>query len=91
MLKLTILFLSFFAFEATADLEHKPGQGGQPLAKKLTLSRGCFHEMENLGCGHPREDQGYFVSCLVDKPGQLTPNCQKFFTKLYGTKNTEND
>lgn len=81
-----LILLILGTLSAHADLEHKPGQGAMPLQQKLTVSHSCFKEIDSLGCGHPRDDQEFFIGCLDDKRDELTPSCQKFFEKLYGKK-----
>ncbi len=78
-----VIFISFTAY---ADLEHKEGQGTMPKSQKLSISRSCFKEIDHIGCGHPRDDQEFFTSCLDEKKDELNPSCQVFFEKLYGKK-----
>lgn len=87
-MKVGLMIISIFiSINSYGDMEHKPGQGIQPSAEKLSLSRGCFKEMRYLGCGHPREDHGYFIACLANNRDQLSNNCQSFFQRLYEKKN----
>ena len=86
MKNLLIAFGIFISLEAMADLEHREGQGTIPSSKELGVSRACFREIDNLGCGHPLEDQEYFNTCLADQKTTLSSNCQIFFEKLYGSK-----
>lgn len=79
---ITIAFSSF----AFADLEHKAGQGDAPPEKKVSLARGCFREIDNLGCGHPKDDLGFFRGCLDENRENLSASCQTFFGKLYSKK-----
>lgn len=79
------LFL-FISLSAMADLEHKEGMGAPPLKQKLSIARGCFKEINELGCGHPRDDQEFFIGCLEESKDDLTPSCQGFFEKLYGKR-----
>jgi hypothetical protein len=86
-MKRSMLALVFiFSLSAHADLEHKPGQGEMPLRQKLSVSHGCFNEIDTIGCGHPRDDQEFFIGCLQDHKDELTPSCQTFFERLYGNK-----
>lgn len=87
MKKIIIVLASFFTLSVMANLEHKPGQNGQPSKERLSRARGCFTEIQEHGCAHPREGQEIFKTCLEDKIEILTPSCQAFFKKLYGTKN----
>jgi hypothetical protein len=66
-----------------ADMEHRPLQGEKPSNERLSLSRGCFQEIRLLGCGHPREDQVFFKTCLQEQQNSLTPVCFNFFHRLY--------
>lgn len=78
--------LLLFSFSAFADLEHVEGQGAAPSRQKLTSARGCFQEIRNLGCGHPREDQDFFIGCLEENKDSLSPSCKSFFEVLYGKR-----
>lgn len=87
-MKATLLISSLlFSTFLMADMEHKPGIGAVPVRQKLTKQRGCFQEIRNLGCGHPREDQTFFNTCLSEKSDQLSSECLTFFEKLYGKRN----
>lgn len=88
MKKIIIGLSVLFSIAAHADMEHKSGQGEQPSLQKMTLSRGCFTEADQLGCGHPREDHEYFIACVQDNRNQLSISCQHFFKKLYGNRVT---
>lgn len=86
-MKRTMLVSVFlFSLSAHADLEHKAGMGTMPQKQKLSVAHACFNEIDNIGCGHPRDDQEFFISCLDEKKDELTPSCQTFFQKLYGKK-----
>jgi hypothetical protein len=78
--------LLVFSMSAMADIEHKPGMEGHPSQQKLSIARTCFKEIDNKGCGHPRDDQEFFISCLDETRDELTLSCQSFFQKLYGKK-----
>lgn len=78
----------FLSLSAHADLEHKEGLGTMPKTQKLSISRSCFKEIDDIGCGHPRDDQEFFISCLQENKDELNPSCQSFFEKLYGKKKT---
>lgn len=86
MKRLMLVVLFFGTLSAHADLEHIPGQGAMPKSQKLSAARSCFHEIDNMGCGHPRDDQEFFNGCLEEKRDELTLSCQAFFEKLYGKK-----
>ncbi len=79
----TLLFSSF----SKADLEHKTGQGANPSQEKLSLSRGCFEEIDVFGCGHPRDDHEVFIACLDENKKKLSASCLSFFETLYGKRN----
>lgn len=85
-MKVMIILVLFSSVVSFADMEHKEGQGSMPASKELTLSRGCFHEISKFGCGHPVEDQEYFITCLADNISEQAPNCRSFFERLYGKK-----
>lgn len=78
----TLLFSSF----SYADLEHKTGQGANPSQEKLSLSRGCFEEIDEQGCGHPRDDHEVFITCLDENKNKLSTSCAEFFENLYGKR-----
>ena len=61
------------SFSAHADLEHKQGQGALPERQKLSNAHNCFAEIDLKGCGHPRDDQEFFIACLDDNKDKLTP------------------
>jgi len=86
MKKLCFIISFLFTTNLLADLEHIAGQGASPGTKNLTLAQGCFIEISEQGCGHPRDDREIFVTCVNDKMDHLTPSCQSFFTKLYGKR-----
>lgn len=75
-----------FSSIALADLEHIPGQGEIPSRQKLSLSRGCFDEIDNKGCGRPGDDHEVFIACLDDNRDELSINCQSFIERLYGKR-----
>jgi hypothetical protein len=75
-----------FSYVASADLEHIRGQGQSPSGQKLSLSRGCFEQMENKGCGSPGKDHAFFIACLDDETDKITNDCQSFFERLYGKR-----
>lgn len=86
-MKCSMLVLVFlFSYSAYADLEHKPGMGTMPQKQKLSTAHACFDEIDHKGCGHPRDDQEFFIGCLDEYKTELTPSCQAFFDKLYGKK-----
>jgi hypothetical protein len=82
----TLLIAFLFLNISYADMEHKTGIGSTPKREKLMKQHGCFQEITNLGCVHPREDQMIFRSCLDEKNDQLSVECQSFFEKLYGKR-----
>jgi hypothetical protein len=81
-----LLLIMAISFSAFADLEHVEGMGSAPSKQKLSSSRGCFQEIRNLGCGHPREDQDFFTGCLEENKDSLSPSCKSFFEILYGKR-----
>ena len=85
---LILILLFLLSHSAMADLEHKEGQGMMPNKQRLTTAHTCFQEIDNMGCGHPRNDQEFFIGCLEENKDKLTLSCQKFFQKLYGRKKT---
>lgn len=85
-MKLFVMTALLFSFFAHADLEHREGQESKPTVENLSRSRGCFKEIKEQGCGHPRENQDFFSFCLQLKLESLTSDCQGFFSKLYGKR-----
>jgi hypothetical protein len=75
-----------FSFFASANLEHSSGLGAPPAAEKISISHGCFQEIQVLGCNHPRDGREEFNTCVRDRSDDLTPVCKTFFEKLYGKK-----
>lgn len=86
MKKIILVAFLILSTSAFADMEHRTGQGEKPSAKRLSVARGCFDEIDTLGCGHPRDDHDVFIGCLDDKREDLSPNCQSFFERLYGKR-----
>lgn len=84
-----IFIMTIMASQAFATLEHQKGFESKPSAERLSKSRGCFAEIEDLGCQHPREGQEKFNTCMSEKFTELKPSCQAFFEKLYGDKTKE--
>jgi hypothetical protein len=82
--KSVIVLALIFSSSAFSNLEHIEGQGSSPLKIKLNHSRGCFQDMAELGCGHPRDGHDSFVTCLNEKRTHLSSTCEAFFERLYG-------
>ncbi len=79
--------VSIFLISGTqvqASLEHRSDFENTPSEKRLSVARGCFRQMKELGCGHPRDGQENFERCLQSERKVLSINCQKFFARLYG-------
>lgn len=89
MLKTFFLLFICFTFKVQAHSEHTNKMGDLPTPKKINFSRGCFSEIEGLGCPHPRESAEIFRSCLEIKNPQLTPDCRTFFSRLYGKRQNQ--
>lgn len=86
MKRFLFILLFVFSSSAFADLEHVEGQGMAPTRQKLSSARGCFQEINHKGCGHPREDQEFFIACLDENKDSLSPSCKSFFETLYGKR-----
>jgi hypothetical protein len=86
-----ILFvlMMIITLSANATMEHQKGFETKPSDERLSKSRGCFAEIEVLGCSHPREGQEKFNTCLEEQFNNLKPTCQTFFGKLYGRKSVK--
>jgi hypothetical protein len=80
---LATLLLSLPTF-STVDLASL--ESTAPTAKELKTSRSCFGELETLGCGHPRDDQERFESCLHNVYSSLTTSCRQMMGELYGVR-----
>jgi hypothetical protein len=87
MKKIFILLILLLSSIVQADMEHKLGQGALPSPQKLSIARGCFKEIDEQGCGHPKENHEFFISCLEVKGNNLSSNCITFFNRLYGKRN----
>jgi hypothetical protein len=68
---------------AWADIDHKASDSDAPDAARISSNRACFQEAQALGCGHPRDDQESFVTCLGDRKDDLTAGCRTMLGKLY--------
>lgn len=86
MLKLFLLLTLLTPESVRAHLEHKRGQGSTPSSEKLHFTRGCFSEIADAGCPHPRDGSEIFRSCLDLKLQSVSKNCQGFFLRLYGKR-----
>jgi sulfite reductase alpha subunit-like flavoprotein len=86
MKSISIALLMFFMTNAHANIEYNSEDAAQTSPQELAQNRACFGELSNQGCGDPGEDVKTFRSCLHDSFAQLTPNCQKMMTGLYGRK-----
>jgi hypothetical protein len=84
-MKKTIIIISMLAsFSALAHQGHDFQPQEKPSEKSISTARSCFKELETLGCGHPREDQEYFVNCYRSNVQMISIDCQSFFETLYG-------
>lgn len=75
-----------FSLSAFANIDEASAVAVEPTESELKVSRACFSELETLGCGHPRDDQEHFESCLNNVYSSLTTSCKKMMTELYGVK-----
>lgn len=78
-------FMIFMAC-AHADIEYDAARESQASSTEIARNRACFAELTKQGCGDPGEDIKKFRTCLHDSYPQLTENCQKMMTNLYGKK-----
>jgi hypothetical protein len=86
-MKLIITLMTLFlSFPAMSHLEHRDGQESKPSTERLSVARGCFDEIQDYGCSHPREGQEIFNTCLDQKIEMISLPCQAFFTRLYGNR-----
>lgn len=76
-----ILMLSCDALKAMT--EHEPGMEERTSSAQIERNRLCFREARNLGCGHPRENQADFQSCILVRLPQLSSDCHQMMKRLY--------
>lgn len=84
-----LIYLMIVTSSIFATMEHQAGFESKPSAQRLSKSRGCFAEIQDLGCTHPREGQEKFNTCLSENFNGLNSSCQAFFKKLYGDKTSD--
>lgn len=75
-----------FSLSALANIDEGSAASVEPTATELKASRACFAELETQGCGHPRDDQEHFESCLNNVYSSLSSPCKSMMTGLYGIK-----
>lgn len=58
----------------------------QATDSEVQQNRGCFEELERLGC--PRQDDSpkEFRECLSQLHGKLDEQCKQMMLNLYGSK-----
>lgn len=78
--------LMLFIVNAQADIEYVETEESKATSMEIAQNRACFGELANQGCGDPGEDIKRFRSCLHDSFAQLTANCQKMMSHLYGKR-----
>ena len=86
MKSISIALFMFFIANAHADIEHTAADGAKASTQEIAQNRACFSELASQGCGDPGEDIKKFRSCLHDSYSQLSENCQKMMSNLYGKK-----
>lgn len=86
MKHLIIALTLFTSLLAQASIDEADLKAMEPTEAEVATSRGCFHELERLGCGHPREDLDQFKSCLENVNSSLSSNCQNMMGGLYKRK-----
>jgi hypothetical protein len=86
MKKLITMICLLASFSTFAHMDHAPRPEDKVSDETARYYRGCFKEIEALGCGHPREDHEYFVNCYRSNVRMLSPACQSFFDTLYGQR-----
>jgi hypothetical protein len=79
----TILFgfslMTLLSTSVFAHIEHREGD----RMDAIPSSQACFAEMRNLDCGHPMEDQEYFVNCYRNNVTALSNTCRDLLEQLY--------
>lgn len=88
MKKIILILGLFTTLAAFANIDASTDKGVSPTSAEVSQYRACFQELEQLGCGHPSEDQEHFVNCMHDSLSSLTKRCQEMMTTLYGTKSS---
>lgn len=85
MKKLLLPLFMLFMLNAYATIEDD-GTNVQPSEAEVSKNRACFEELSKNGCTDPGEDHKQFRSCLHDSFANLSKDCQKMMTGLYGKK-----
>jgi len=83
MKKILIGLILLISFMARADIDEGVMKSTEPKVEEIASARSCFKEVENMGCGHPRDDLEQFRSCMENTISSLTPACQKMMGDLY--------
>lgn len=83
-----IIFVAFtvLSYSVMANIEHDPANTKAPTTAELSKSRSCFQELNQLGCGHPKNDRDHFANCMIESFESLTPDCKTMMKRLYGKK-----
>lgn len=85
MKKLLVPLFMLFMLNSYATIVDD-GINDQPSPAEIAKNRACFEELEKNGCGDPGEDPKQFRICLHDSFANLSKDCQKMMSGLYGTK-----
>lgn len=87
-MKTILIALSLLVvMNANADIEYSADDAqGKATPAEVTRNQSCFRELEDNGCGNPGEDVKQFRSCMKNVFPNLSNDCQKMMSNLYGTK-----
>lgn len=83
MKKLLLSLCLLLSVSAFADIEEGPGLEITPSTDELEASRSCFKQLEEHGCGHPKDDMEHFRKCLGVQTSSLEESCRKLMKELY--------
>lgn len=56
-----------------------------PSNAEITKNRACFKQLEERGCGNPKDDPEHFRSCMSSLYSALDDHCQRTLINLYGS------
>lgn len=85
-MKTIFVTLSLLAvMNSKADIEYSADDAkGKATPAEITRNQSCFREVEDNGCGSPGEDIKHFRSCMKNALPNLSDDCQKMMSDLYG-------
>lgn len=72
-----------FSIQTYANQDHEPGMEADPGESRVEVTRGCFNDLDQAGCGRPEQNRDHFGECAVDHKSDLKRDCQQLVKKLY--------